>query len=138
MDSLSLPENIEFHHIGYATTSIEKELPHFKALGYVPEGESFSDPKQGIRGCFLTCGAGPRIELLENLPQSETLTPWLNSGVKMYHLAYKIGSLDQALSWSSSLRARVVVPPVESVAFYGKKICFVMLRNGFMVEFIER
>ena len=40
----------EFHHIGVAAREIEKELFSYKILGYVREGNTFQDPKQGIKG----------------------------------------------------------------------------------------
>ena len=65
---------LEFHHIGYATPSLEKERAFFAFLGYHLEGEPFADRLQGVTGCFLS-GPGPRIELLENLIGANTLTP---------------------------------------------------------------
>lgn len=136
-DIASLPENFEFHHLGYATTSIERERKLFAALCYRQEGAAFVDPLQGVLGCFLR-GPGPCIELLENLPDSNTLTPWLNAGIKIYHFAYQVTSLDQALEWSGSHRAKVVAPPRPSVAFNENRISFVVFPNRLMLEFIER
>ena len=133
----TLPEGYEFHHIGYATASIQKERDFFTLLGYSQEGEIFVDKAQGIKGCFV-CGPGPRIELLENISDAETLTPWLKLGVKMYHLAYLVNDLDVALSWARSQRAKVTVMPVAAVAFGGRRVCFVMFRNGLMLEFVEK
>ncbi|MEQ9142867.1 MAG: VOC family protein [Parvibaculaceae bacterium] len=133
---LSKSEDISFHHIGWATGSIEKEREYLLRLGYAQEGEEFSDATQGIRGCFLN-GLGPRIELLENLSGSDTLTPWLDAGVKMYHMAYLTESLEETLTWIRSHRAKVIVEPVPAVAFGGRRISFVMLPNRFLVEFIE-
>lgn len=133
---LALPEGTLFHHLGYATRGVEAELPMFESLGYVREGDSFSDPIQGISGCFIA-GAGPRIELLENLPGSETLTPWLDKGVRIYHMAYVAAAFMQAIEWAKLNRAKLIVPPTPSVAFNGRNICFVMFRNGVLLEFIE-
>lgn len=127
----------EFHHVGYATASIERELPIFGLLGYSAEGEAFTDPTQGVRGLFLA-GPGPRIELLESLSDSTTLAPWLANGVRMYHLAYTVPDIDAAVAWARSQRARVTVEPVAAVAFAGRRISFVMFRNGLLIEFIER
>ena len=132
-----LPQGYEFHHIGYATTHLVKEREFFAFLGYAQEGENFSDPVQGITGCFLA-GPGPRMELLENLPGEQTLTPWLNAGIKMYHFAYLVSDMEEALLWARSQRARVTVAPVSAVAFAGRLISFVMFRNGLMIEFIEK
>lgn len=132
-----LPEGYEFHHIGYACTSVAKELDFFTFLGYRLEGEWFCDPIQGVAGCFLA-GPGPRIELLENLPDANNLTPWINAGIKMYHFAYLVANMERALTWARQQRARVVVAPVPAVAFGGRSISFIMFRNGLMLEFIEK
>jgi len=132
-----LPTGYDFHHVGYATTSLERERNFFACLGYRQEGQSFSDPLQGVAGCFLT-GPGPRIELLENLPGGEMLTPWLNAGIKIYHFAYLVDDLEGALRWAKTQRTRVTVAPVPAVAFNGRHISFVMFRNGLMLEFIAR
>lgn len=125
-----------FHHIGYATSSLVREREFFKNLGYVQEGLDFNDPEQGILGCFLK-GPGPRVELLENLPGSDTLTPWLNTGIKMYHLAYQVEDLDKAIFWARSQRGIMTVAPVPAVAFEGRRICFFAFRQGPMLEFVE-
>lgn len=133
----AVPSGYEFHHVGYATASIERERALFEALGYVLEGEVFEDPVQGIKGCFLT-GAGPRLELLENLPGASTLTPWIGAGIKMYHFAYWVDNIDAAIEWARGNRGKVTVSPVGAIAFGGRRISFVIFRNGFMLEFIER
>lgn len=92
---------------------------------------------QGVAGCFIV-GSGPRIELLENLSGSVMLTPWIEAGVKMYHLAYRVNDLMGALEWGHSQRAKVVVQPVQAVGFSGCRIAFMMLRNSLMLEFIEK
>ena len=132
-----LPAGYEFHHIGYATASVERERSLFEFLGYRIEGEPFTDELQGVSGCFI-CGPGPRIELLENLPGKDTLTPWLNAGVKMYHFAYWVGDIGKAIDWARSQRAKVIVQPVPAAAFGGRSIAFVMFRNGLMLEFINK
>lgn len=125
-----------FHHIGYATTSLTREREFFEHLGYVQEGCDFIDSEQGVRGCFLQ-GPGPRLELLENLPNSDTLTPWLNAGIKMYHFAYEVADLDKAMNWARLHRGRMTVAPVSATAFDGRRICFFAFRQGPMLEFVE-
>lgn len=133
----TLPDGHVFHHIGYATASIEREMATFALLGYRPEGEGFSDPVQGVSGCFVV-GPGPRIELLQSLPGAKTLQPWLDSGVRMYHLAYLVDNIEQATAWARAQRARITVEPVPAIAFDGRRIAFAMLRNGLLIEFVEK
>lgn len=109
----------------------------FESLGYRLEGEAFSDPVQGVQGCFLVHGSA-RIELLQNLPGANTLTPWLDAGIRMYHLAHEVPDIDAAVAWARSQRALVKVAPVAAVAFGGRRIAFVYFRAGFLLEFIEQ
>lgn len=133
----SVPSGFDFHHIGYATASIDQEYRFFERLGYRADGDAFADPVQGVAGRFLI-GAGPRIELLENLPGSRTLTPWLEAGVRMYHFGYWVDDIEDALQWAKSQRGKVSVQPVPAVAFGGRRICFAIFRTRMMLEFIER
>lgn len=135
-DAIALPKCWLFHHIGYAAKNMTEEQGLFKSMGYVLEGEPFVDPLQGVRGCFLN-GGGPRIELLENLDGAQTLTPWLNSGVKFYHLAYEVPEMQAVIDWVRLSRGRLTVKPVPAVAFGGRKICFALFRANILLEFIE-
>jgi methylmalonyl-CoA/ethylmalonyl-CoA epimerase len=137
MNRIICPEKTEFHHIGYATLSLQKERQNFGLLGYESEGSEFIDPIQGVTGIFLI-GSGPRIELLANLPGRSTLTPWLRGSAKMYHMAWQVDDLDYTIKLAKSSGAKLAAKPAPAVAFGGRRICFIMLRNGLLAEFIER
>ena len=126
----------EFHHIGYATKSIKQEINFFTCLGYFQESPVFVDENQGIKGCFMV-GDGPRIELLENLPSSKTLSPWLKKGINMYHFAYLVNDITFALHQCQLVSSILLSKPTPSVAFDGRKIAFVIFKNNFLVELIE-
>lgn len=126
----------EFHHVGFATTGLKREIDFFSMLGYRQEGADFIDPRQGIHGMFLV-GGGPRVELLENMPGSETLTPWLKAGSRLYHLAYMVPDIMQAIEVAQEDGAIVLRKPAPSVAFSGRLISFVKFRNRLVIEFIN-
>jgi methylmalonyl-CoA/ethylmalonyl-CoA epimerase len=132
-----LPPGAEFHHVGLACRDLERERDAFADLGYVSSGERFTDARQGVVGLFLE-GLGPRIELLTPLGSSKVLDPWLSGRAKMYHLGYEVPDLAEALNAAAARGARQVSGPTPAVAFGERKICFVMLRNLFLVEFIEQ
>lgn len=134
--SSALPAGSVFHHIGCATASIDDARALLIAAGYVQEGASFRDEAQGVSGCFLV-GPGPRLELLENLPGAETLTPFLAGTARMYHLAYLTPDLGLALSWAREHRGKILRPPTPAPAFDGRQICFVVFRHGWILEFIQ-
>ena len=125
-----------FHHIGYATQEIQRELTVFEEIGYKKCGFEFIDEIQGVKGCFLE-GDGSRIELLENLPGHSTLTPWLTSSIKAYHFAYFVTNIAEAIEHCKSKKALLISNPSSSVAFGGRLICFMMLRNRQLIELIE-
>jgi methylmalonyl-CoA/ethylmalonyl-CoA epimerase len=127
---------MNFHHLGMATESLEADLSAYAAIGYRAEGPMFTDPAQGIRGVFLV-GDGPCLELLEPLPGSRTLMRLLQRGVKCYHHAYEVAALEEAIDSLRRSRAQVVSPPKPAVAFSGRRIAFVVLPNGWIVELIE-
>lgn len=129
-------EEFLFHHIGYACSSIERARRPFEGLGYQQEGGFFTDRTQGVKGCFLA-GTGPRLELLENLEGSDTLDPWLNAGISMYHFAYEVKSLERGIEWARSRRGKLIVSPTPATAFAGRPICFLMLPNCLLLEFIQ-
>ena len=126
----------DFHHIGVATRGIEKELPTYLLLGYQREDEPFTDPAQGIRGLFLTSEGQPRLELLENLEGSKTLDKPLEHGQKLYHMAYLVGDIERAIEVLAANRAKVIAP-LKYSAYFGARICFLMLPNMGLIELIE-
>lgn len=127
----------EFHHIGVACRSFDVEQRKFEILGYARESEDFHDPVQGVHVRFLT-GGGPRLELVRGEGQQGPLSLWLKAGVKMYHIAYEVPGLDQAISHLCDVGAKLLVPPAPAVAFSGRRISFLMLPNMLLVELIEK
>ena len=126
----------KFHHLGYATQVMDRDLRIFNGLGYERSGSFFVDEKQGVRGCFLE-GAGPKIELLENLEGRNTLTPWLSLGPRVYHFAYEVTNIEKATVFCESIRAKVLSTPTPSVAFKGRRISFLIFRDQQLIELIE-
>jgi len=125
-----------FHHLGIACRSIEREQRVYAGLGYALEGERFADPLQGVRGSFMT-GAGPRIELLENLPDSTTLTPWLSKNIRVYHMAYLVDDFNAEVDIAQRAGWKMMRAPLPAIAFSGARVCFLMMPNMQLVEFVE-
>jgi catechol 2,3-dioxygenase-like lactoylglutathione lyase family enzyme len=129
-------EPLQFHHVGVACRDLDAEARALAVLGYQAESPDFTDPGQGIQGRFIA-GPGPRIELLIQTDGSSVLEPWLAKGVKVYHYGYEVERLDAELERLKAAGGIVVTPPRPAVAFGGRRISFVMLRNLFLVELIE-
>lgn len=127
---------MDFHHIGIACECIEKEIGTYFLLGYSREGDMFEDEEQGIRGQFMVAKNQPRIELLENLPQSSTLNKFIESGNKIYHMAYYVKDIDKAVETLSRNKS-ILISPLKKSTYFKKRICFFVLRNMQMIELLE-
>jgi RimJ/RimL family protein N-acetyltransferase/catechol 2,3-dioxygenase-like lactoylglutathione lyase family enzyme len=132
----SIGLDLEFHHIGVATNNIEQEFSTYRMLGYEREGKAFEDHVQGIKGLFIVNNGQPRLELLENLPESNTLDKWISEKIKVYHFAYKVRDIERAIEFLANKRVRLLSPLKQS-AYFGNRICFLVLPNRFMIELIE-
>ncbi len=128
---------MNFHHIGYACVNIEVEQRSLTSLGYTQEGADFEDPIQCVRGRFLV-GGGPRIELLEQLDGENVLSPWLDKGTKMYHIAYEVNAMTEAVDKLAGEGAKLIVSPVPAIAFDNREIAFLLTRTMLLVELIQR
>ncbi|WP_413561333.1 VOC family protein [Bdellovibrio sp. HCB209] len=126
----------KFHHIGYATSTIEKDLESYTALGFTKDGDFFTDPIQKIKGVFLRLG-DYRLELLAPLSEDSPINGFINKKIKMYHHGFTVNNFDEAMIFLKNLRAILLSPPAPSVAFNGKRIAFFMLKNRDIVEIIE-
>ena len=134
---IAIDSALDFHHVGVACTDIRTEAARLAPLGYIAEGDEFTDLRQGVRGVFLA-GQFPRLELLEPLAGvvGGVLAPWLKHDIKLYHLAYLVRGLADAVERVRAGRGKLVVPPIPAVAFGGREIAFLMLPNRLLVELI--
>jgi catechol 2,3-dioxygenase-like lactoylglutathione lyase family enzyme len=124
-----------FHHLGVAVPSIEKAAVAYTSLGYVFEA-AFEDHTQGVRGSFFI-GNGPRYELLEDLPDRQTVAPWiLRRMPTVYHQAWLVPSISHAIDALRAEGARPTGDPADSVYFHGP-IVFLMTKGSILVELIE-
>ena len=55
----------------------------------------------------------------------------------MYHQAFEVPVLDDAISYLAGYRARVLSPPKPAIAFGGRRIAFMLQPNRSIVELIE-
>lgn len=127
---------VEFDHVAVACVDIQKEINSFIYLGYEPESPVFEDQVQGIRGVFLQNKTGPRVELISNLEGSNTVSPYIEKGIKIYHFAYKVANFDKSISFFKKAGARQIKKTENSV-YYGSRITFFLLPNLVMFEIIE-
>lgn len=125
-----------FHHIGIACRKLDAEQAYWSVLGYTLESPEFEDPVQKVRGRFLT-GPGPRLELLAPTAEDSPVQGVLQRRTKMYHQAFETREFDKALAALEDTGARRTAEPAAAIAFGGRRIVFLMLPNGNLLEIIE-
>lgn len=125
-----------FHHIGIACRKLDTEQAYWSVLGYTLESPEFEDPVQKVRGRFLT-GPGPRLELLAPTAEDSPVQGVLQRRTKMYHQAFETREFDRALAALEDTGARRTAEPAAAIAFGGRRIVFLMLPNGNLLEIIE-
>lgn len=127
---------MNFHHIGLAVSDIEKELLIYKELGAEQESEIFEDEKLQVSICFIKLG-GSRIELVAPLTENSPVSNYIKKSIRMYHHCYEVNSLKDIHEQMKALGSFLIVPPTPAVAFGGRSVCFYMLRNKDLIEFVE-
>jgi len=118
----------DFHRLGCVVSSVERTSREMERLGW-KSGDIFEDHNQGIRGFFIE-GAGPRMELLENLPCSSALNTFLKSGeFVFYHIGYLTYDINFSIAESREAEGKLISSPASAIAFRGSKICFVAFQR---------
>lgn len=124
------------HHVGIAARDINQFAPILSSFGFSREGDDFADKIQGIRGQMFSNGSS-RIEVLENLVQSKTLTPWISRGAPIYQLAFESPDIprDSANLQSLGFKQLSAFQPAE--AFGGRRVGFFIHNSGLIIELVE-
>ncbi len=131
---------MNFHHIGYAVASIQSYLADFMGPLFAPRhvSDTFADPIQQVRVCFVEMQGGTVIELVEPLGDQSPIHAYIGSkrgGV--YHVCYEVPDLEAAIA---AMRAKKCMPlgkPVAAVAFGGRRIIFILTPQRDLVELLE-
>jgi methylmalonyl-CoA/ethylmalonyl-CoA epimerase len=78
-----------------------------------------------------------RIELLEALPDSHVLDPWLTNGSPLYHFGYEVADVSEGSKSLSGSGFKVISEPKPAVAFNGRKVVFLIRSGRMVIELIE-
>lgn len=128
-------DDLRFHHIGLACRDLARDRRDHEFLGYRAEGEVFEDPRQRIRGLFMTLGA-MRVELLEPLDEGSPLSAYLKRGIKIYHQCFTCPDIAKSIEALEGHGARVVSPRKPAVAFENREIAFLLLPSQMLIELV--
>lgn len=116
--------------------NFEEDLESFSLLGYRPISSTVKDPVLKVKVLFLE-GNGPTIELVSPIDQSKHLDIWLQQKCRTYHYAYQVNDIDTAVKSFVQSGCVIVQAPLPAVAFDGRAVCFLMLKNRVLIELIQ-
>lgn len=127
-----------FHHIGYATKSIDSSLQFFVSIGY-STSTIYIDDIQKVKICLLSNDNGPIIELVEGIDkQKSPISNYIDKvGVTPYHICYLVPNMEEAIKKMIKQRFVMLFKPVNAIAFSGRKICYLFNQNIGLIELLE-
>ena len=126
---------MKFHHIGYLTNNINNSFNDFKKLNYKKSGVLITDNLLKVKIQFLK-NSNNLIELVKPDKINYGLKRILSKKNYAYHLAYKVNNLERSLK-NIKKNFKIIVNPVPAKAFKGKKVAFIKIKDGFIIELIQ-
>ena len=126
---------MKFHHIGYLTNNINNSFKDFKKLNYKKSGVLITDNLLKVKIQFLK-NSNNLIELVKPDKINYGLKRILSKKNYAYHLAYKVNNLERSLK-NIQKSFKIIVNPVPAKAFKGKKVAFIKIKDGFIIELIQ-
>jgi methylmalonyl-CoA/ethylmalonyl-CoA epimerase len=101
-----------------------------------PGAEVVHDPTQKVRVAFIDVH-GARVELIEPAGPDSPVTTLLKRGPGVYHLCYKVPSLEGAVAEAAKNGFSPVGQPAPAPAFGGKRIAWVYHPKFGLFELVE-
>lgn len=130
---------MRFHHIGVATANLEKSVEVYEKLGYsMTPGEVFTDPIQRVRIAFVAREMSPLIEIVTPLDDTSPVSGILKKvRTTPYHTCYEVSDIVAKAQELQESRFRLVVEPVEAVAFQRRRVCFLYHIHVGLIELLD-
>ena len=129
---------MEHHHIGIAVNSIEATAEWYAAMGY-SQTDATEDLIQNVRVAFLKKEGSPLLELVQPLDKTSPVCNILKKvGVSAYHFCYETDDLQKTIEDLENQDFKLLVEPVEAIAFDNRKICFLYQIEVGLIELLEK
>tara|TARA_B100000989_G_scaffold291006_1_gene264922 strand:- start:530 stop:913 length:384 start_codon:yes stop_codon:yes gene_type:complete len=126
---------MKFHHIGYLVNNFNSTIKDFKKCNYKKEKTIITDNNLKVQIQFLINGNNI-IELVKPHKKNIGLINLLKKKNYVYHFAYKVRNLDKTLIRLKK-SFKIIVNPAPAKAFNNKKVAFLKMKNGFIIELIQ-
>ena len=126
---------MKFHHIGYLINNFNSAIKDFEKFNYKKKKSIIKDNNLKVQIQFLENGNNI-IELVKPNKKNIGLLSLLKKKNYAYHFAYKVRNLDKTLVMLKK-KFKIIVNPVSAKAFNNKKVAFLRMKNGFIIELIQ-
>lgn len=127
---------MKFHHIGFLTENINNTFNEFKALNYKKEKKLFVDNVFNVKIQFIKSQTSI-IELIKPNKSNIGLINMLRNKNYAYHFAYKVKNIDDTII-KLKKKFKLIMKPTSAIAFNNKRVSFFKIKNGFIIELIEK
>ena len=138
---MTAPESmsLRLHHVGILVDDISDALGmYMKNPLYKEQSDIVHDPVQTAYVKFLSCDQDAvLIELVAPDNPESKLSNALEKGGGLNHLCYETPSIEEACASLRQYGMFLVQPPVQCAAFPGRRIAWLMGRDGIPMELIE-
>ena len=127
---------MKFHHIGYLTNNLKSTINEFKKINYAKKTNIINDNLLKVKVVFIK-NTNNLIELVKPYKKNYGLIKIIKNKNYAYHFAYKVKNINKSIKKLKKMKFKIIVNPVPSKAFQNKKISFLKMRDGFIIELIE-
>tara|TARA_R100000008_G_scaffold47509_1_gene28131 strand:+ start:41 stop:421 length:381 start_codon:yes stop_codon:yes gene_type:complete len=125
---------MKFHHVGIASTDINKTRESIKKLHNVVDDSGIVfDELQNASLCLLTLQDGTRLEIVAG----HAVESYCKKNMTYYHICYEVGDLKRSIDDLMANGAMLVSSPKPAKLFNMKKVAFLYTTYG-IIELLER
>ena len=127
---------MKFHHIGYLTNNLKSTINEFKKINYAKKTNIINDNLLKVKVVFIK-NTNNLIELVKPYKKNYGLIKIIKNKNYAYHFAYKVKNINKSIKKLKKMKFKIIVNPVPAKAFKNKKISFLRMKDGFIIELIE-
>ena len=127
---------MKFHHIGYLTNNLKRTINEFKKINYAKKTNIINDNLLKVKVVFIK-NTNNLIELVKPYKKNYGLIKIIKNKNYAYHFAYKVKNINKSIKKLKKMKFKIIVNPVPAKAFKNKKISFLKMKDGFIIELIE-